>query len=40
LRLDGIPVPCADIALPAAATQWRLSAGQKQHLRIVLADMA
>lgn len=40
LRLDGVAVPRADLVLPAGATEWRLSAGKKQHLRIVLADIA
>ncbi|MBC7285772.1 MAG: tyrosine--tRNA ligase [Hoeflea sp.] len=38
LRLDGKPVRQADVTLSAGSTEWRLSAGRKQHIRIVLAD--
>ena len=38
LRLDGEPVRQADVTLSAGSTEWRLSAGRKQHIRIVLAD--
>lgn len=38
LRLDGEPVRQADVTLLAGPTEWRLSAGRKQHIRIVLAD--
>lgn len=37
LRVNGRPAEQADALLPAGATEWRLSAGRKQHLRIVLA---
>jgi tyrosyl-tRNA synthetase len=37
LRLDGVAVNDADIALPAGS-EWLLSAGRKQHVRIVLAE--
>lgn len=37
LRLNGLPIAHAETALPAGATEWRLSAGRKQHLRIVMA---
>ena len=38
LRLNGHPAEQAEALLPAGATECRLSAGRKQHLRIVLAD--
>lgn len=37
LRLDGIAVPDADAALGGGKEEWILSAGRKQHVRIVLA---
>jgi tyrosyl-tRNA synthetase len=37
LRLNGVAVDQAEAALPADGREWRLSAGRKQHVRIVLA---
>lgn len=37
LRLDGVAVSDADAGLPAAGGEWVLSAGRKQHVRIVVA---
>lgn len=37
LRLDGIQVTNADLPLPSTAGEWRLAAGRKQHLRIVVS---
>lgn len=37
LRLNGEAVSQADVALTADAAEWRLSAGRKHHLRIVMA---
>lgn len=37
LRLDGIQVMNADLPLPSTAGEWRLAAGRKQHLRIVVS---
>lgn len=36
LRLDGIPVASADQILSFAKEEWLLSAGRRQHIRIVL----
>lgn len=36
LRLDGVAVADADAALPADGGEWVLSAGRKQHARIVV----
>lgn len=38
LRVNGCPAEQADALLPDGAKEWRLSAGRKQHIRIVLAD--
>lgn len=37
LRLDGVAVPDADAVLAGEAREWVLSAGRKQHVRIVIA---
>lgn len=38
LRLDGVAVADADVVLPADGVEWVLSAGRKQHARIVVAE--
>lgn len=40
LRLDGVTVPDADTVLTGEAREWVLSAGRKQHARIVVGDEA
>jgi tyrosyl-tRNA synthetase len=37
LRLDGVTVDDADQTLDGHAGEWRLSAGRKQHVRVVAA---
>jgi tyrosyl-tRNA synthetase len=37
LRLDGVAVESAAQVLPLATAEWLLSAGRRQHARIVLA---
>jgi tyrosyl-tRNA synthetase len=38
LRLDGVTVPDADALLAGGADEWVLSAGRKQHVRVVVRD--
>lgn len=38
LRLDGVVVESADKILPTMSGEWLLSAGRKQHARIVVAE--
>lgn len=39
LRLDGVAVGDADGTLPSTGEEWVLSAGRKQHARIVVSDL-
>lgn len=38
LRLDGQPVAQAESPLPQDKREWRLSAGKKSHLRVIIGD--